>query len=185
MDLKDMGLKIKFLRQSKGLTQKELAEKIGTTWEMVSRYETGKSSPLGRIDKIAHALGTHISKILGENTLAEGDSTYTPNSLPLLNKDFNDIHKALEQCKIYYTAPNWIIEKYLQPFCIDASILEIQTTQIDPNGIIFAVQQKPSSQKDLVIIRSSDKDLIITTKNNVPSKAKILATAVAWEKRFK
>jgi len=41
---------IKLLREKKGMTQKELAEKIGVSQQNISRWETGEVIP--RIDKI-------------------------------------------------------------------------------------------------------------------------------------
>jgi transcriptional regulator with XRE-family HTH domain len=185
MDSKDIGLKIKYIRQSQGLTQKDLAEKIGTTWEMVSRYETGKSSPLGRIDKIADALNTNIAKLLADNIIAQEEASYTSNVIPLINKSFRDIHKVLKETKVYYNAPSWIMQKYLQPFCVDTSIIEIQTTQIGKNGILFAVQEKPEISNDIVIARQSSGNLIAATQQNLKTKQKPIATVIAWEKRFR
>lgn len=43
MDLKKyVGEKIKYLRESKGITQQELAKKLGTTRQSISRYESGE-----------------------------------------------------------------------------------------------------------------------------------------------
>jgi len=39
------GKKLKFLRESKGLTQEQLSEKLGMTQEFIARIETAKSNP--------------------------------------------------------------------------------------------------------------------------------------------
>ncbi len=185
MDLKDIGLKIKYLRKYEGLTQKQLAEKIGTTWEMISRYETGKSSPLGRIDKIAEALNVSIAKILTDNMVEDEDIPYSQNLIPLINTPFTDIHQALKETKLYYNAPQWITQKYLQPFGLDCKILDIQTTQLDKNGILFAVPEKPASDKDLVIVKSLPDKISVIIRQNIKSSQKPVATVIAWEKRFR
>jgi transcriptional regulator with XRE-family HTH domain len=185
MDLKAIGAKIKYLRQTQDLTQKELGEKIGTSWEMISRYETGKSSPLARIDRIAESLNTTIAKILTDNIISEEIESYSPNFIPFIDKKFTDINLALKETKKYYTAPNWIIQKYLQPFCIDTNILKLQTTQITKSGVLFAVQEKPLSKKDVVIVLNAKKLLTATTRQNSKTNQKMLATVIAWEKRFR
>lgn len=45
MDLKELGRKIKILRSEAGITQREMAEKIGTTAASLSAYENGTQNP--------------------------------------------------------------------------------------------------------------------------------------------
>ena len=45
MDLNKTGLFIAYRRKQKGLTQKDLSEKIGVTDKAVSRWETGRGFP--------------------------------------------------------------------------------------------------------------------------------------------
>lgn len=55
-------------RIEQGITQKELAEKVGTKQSNISRFESGNSNPsLGFIQKIASALGLELSISLKEN----------------------------------------------------------------------------------------------------------------------
>lgn len=185
MDLKDIGLRIKYLRQSLGLTQRELADKIGTTWEMVSRYETGKSSPMGRIDNIADALNVPIYKIIQSSTLEEEGASYSKNVVPLLTKSFDDLTKAINNSKSFYTAPDWITQKFLNPFAIEGDLLTVETNQIENNGICFAVQEQPKSDSDLVLALNQESKLIVTQQKNLKASAKPLATIIAWEKRLR
>jgi len=58
-------IKIKLLRHRKGMTQKELAEKIGVPQQSISRWETGEVIP--KIDKlklIAKVLGCTINDLI-------------------------------------------------------------------------------------------------------------------------
>ena len=49
------------MRIAKGLTQKELAELIGTKQSAISRLENGSSNPsIEFLSKIAHALGKEV-----------------------------------------------------------------------------------------------------------------------------
>ena len=69
----NIGTKIKEYRKSKGLTQKQLADKIGVAVNTISRYEIGERVPtLKIIYDIAEALSTDINNILDRDlTLAE------------------------------------------------------------------------------------------------------------------
>lgn len=52
-----IGLRIKELRKSKGLSQEELAEKAETSQNYLSRIECGKENPtLDMLIKLSHAL---------------------------------------------------------------------------------------------------------------------------------
>lgn len=54
------GKKVRELREIKGLTQEELANKIGVSLKTISRYESGESKPRYRkvYDKLAEVLDT-------------------------------------------------------------------------------------------------------------------------------
>ncbi len=53
------GERIKELRKEQGLTQQQLAEKVGVTYIQIGRYETGKSNASADVlQKVAGALGT-------------------------------------------------------------------------------------------------------------------------------
>lgn len=65
MDNKQIGLQIKKGRIDSGLTQQELGEKIGVTWEMISRYENGRTNPLTNLLDIAKHLNKPITFFFG------------------------------------------------------------------------------------------------------------------------
>jgi|GEM_PF-6868808 len=82
MDNIKIGCFISELRKEKGLTQKELAEKIGVTGKAVSKWETGKGLPdVSLWLALSEALGVNVSELLhGErieqqNFAAEADKT--------------------------------------------------------------------------------------------------------------
>ena len=53
-------------RKQLGLTQDEVADRVGTSKQMVSMYELGKRSPkVGMANKFAEALGTTLDELLG------------------------------------------------------------------------------------------------------------------------
>lgn len=66
MDTYITGSTIKTLREAKGLTQAELADKIGVTSKAVSKWETAKGLPdITLIQLLAAALDTSIIELMG------------------------------------------------------------------------------------------------------------------------
>lgn len=63
--MRDIGKNIKQLRQSKNMTQDELAEKLFVTRQTVSNYETGKSRPdIEMLTRIAETLETDPNSVI-------------------------------------------------------------------------------------------------------------------------
>jgi transcriptional regulator with XRE-family HTH domain len=64
------GENLEKIRKLKGITQKELAEKIGTTQRVISHYESKvKSPPLKYIILIADALQVSVDTLLGNKPI--------------------------------------------------------------------------------------------------------------------
>lgn len=60
-----MAAKIRKLREARGLTQGELAEKAGVTREYVARLEAGRYDPsLSTIERLAKALKVKPAELL-------------------------------------------------------------------------------------------------------------------------
>ncbi|MEA3356950.1 MAG: helix-turn-helix transcriptional regulator [Patescibacteria group bacterium] len=183
MDHKEIGMKIKHARQTMGLTQKELADQIGTTWEMISRYERGKSSAIKRMDLIAEVLKTPVHKFFMKPSFMDEVATSNKNLIPIISKTFTDIHDALAATKSYYSAPDWIVQQFLDPFAIDTEILTIKTTHIEKVGIIYAIRENPVSETDLVIFTQKEQ-LVVANNSTITASCNLIATIIAWEKRF-
>ena len=61
---------IRFWRERAGLSQRELAEKIGVRSDQMSRFETGDALPtLAQVEAIALALGCAPTSLYSENAL--------------------------------------------------------------------------------------------------------------------
>jgi transcriptional regulator with XRE-family HTH domain len=64
---RQIGEKIRKLRLTKGISQKELASHVGVTYQQIQNYEKGKSKiPVDRLIKIAEALEVSLDYFLKE-----------------------------------------------------------------------------------------------------------------------
>lgn len=64
------GTTIKNLRESKGLTQLQLADKIGVSSKTVSKWETGKGLPdISLVEPLSQALGVSIMELMSGETI--------------------------------------------------------------------------------------------------------------------
>jgi transcriptional regulator with XRE-family HTH domain len=69
-----IGARLAARRKELGLTQAELAEKLGIEKESVSRLETGVISPsLGRLSTLAEALDFSMDNLLRDTSIHPGD----------------------------------------------------------------------------------------------------------------
>lgn len=77
-----IGEKIKALRKTRGLTQEQLAEKLGVQRATISNYEIGRRSPhLKELEKIASILGV---------------------SLEYFGVETNEVHDLIARAKIIF-----------------------------------------------------------------------------------
>jgi len=94
---KKIGLKIKQIREGWGLTQIELAEKIGISFQQIQKYEKGLTRiSVTRLQQISEAFRINIMTFFEEGEkafkLSDVALKYTPGedrieSFPLLNKE--------------------------------------------------------------------------------------------------
>ena len=69
-----IGEKIRDTRISKGLTQKQLAEKLNTSQQNLAQYENGKRKPkLETLQRIADALDTAVLNLLTKEYILQGN----------------------------------------------------------------------------------------------------------------
>lgn len=78
----NVGKRIKALRKTRGLTQEQLAEKLGVQRATISNYEIGRRSPhLKELEKIAGVLGV---------------------SLDYFGVDTNEVHDLIARAKMIF-----------------------------------------------------------------------------------
>ena len=109
--------KIKKIRQFRGLTQKEVAQKMGVSVQCYSQYETGKRTPTRKtLDKIAEALGCESSEIADDLVSRDAQNTHvtddtTTSGIDMLFRDLNTNgqRKAIEYITMLLNEPRYSI----------------------------------------------------------------------------
>jgi len=87
----EIGKVIRQQRTKLGISQQALAKKVGVTWEMISRYERGRSSALQKIFELAEALEIDVSRFFSDGRMTfpnfhDGSSEYvTSRFIPILS----------------------------------------------------------------------------------------------------
>jgi transcriptional regulator with XRE-family HTH domain len=57
----ELGRRLRDLREAYGLTQRQLAERVGTTQSVIARLEAGGTKPsLSTLERVASALGAVV-----------------------------------------------------------------------------------------------------------------------------
>lgn len=184
MNIKSIGEHIRIYRQKASLTQQELGRLVGVSWEMISRYERGISSPLGRIDALSKALNVDPLELLQKpyktNFLKEGGASRIPifSTVPV-GYDFLAAPKHY-----YYSAPDWVTRIDPDVFLIEASAVKIDTIQLKSSGPIYISPSSEPGTEDTVLFFSNNQ-AVIDILTRVPENTKIVGVVLAQELRFK
>lgn len=77
MNLEKIGKFIALNRKNKGLTQEQLAEKLGVTNKTISRWETGKYMPdLSLLKPLSEELGITLNELLSGEKIEKDNIIY-------------------------------------------------------------------------------------------------------------
>lgn len=99
MDLDKIGKFIALNRKNKGLTQEQLAEKLGVTNKTISRWETGKYMPdLSLLKPLSEELGITLNELLSgekikEEKIVENTERNILNTIDYSSKKVENEHK--------------------------------------------------------------------------------------------
>jgi len=141
----NIGSRIRVFRKKRGLSQQELARKVGVTWEMISRYERGKSSALQKISELARALDiSHLSLLGGEDdssVVRDARAAHITSSfIPLIESISSDSQELLAKVnsvsvgrKIY---GNSISRRLFAVKLGEQSKIRINLSSILPKGML-------------------------------------------------
>lgn len=114
----ELGLKIQKLRQRTGLSQRELADKLGIAAGTLQQYELGKREPkLEMINKISTELGVTVAQLIDESLKIENgeycsttpadfycqicDWSFDPKNEYAVREHFEHHRKYLDAVKIF------------------------------------------------------------------------------------
>jgi len=197
MDDAKIGIQIKKARAEAQLTQADLGKKIGVTWEMVSRYENGKSSPRKNLDKIADVLGKPIQYFFGVEEVPIQDEIKKLTNLLIkkstdLQRGSNiplietltgfTINKALDLTNQTYSCPAWIFSKFKKVFALRLDDIESEILSIGSGDIGFFSIDKKAEVGNYILIKKGDGFKI--RKHSKSNKDRVHALLLAIEKRY-
>ncbi|WKZ31486.1 MAG: helix-turn-helix transcriptional regulator [Candidatus Dojkabacteria bacterium] len=181
MNYKLIGEQIRKYRKRLGLTQQQLGKEIGVSWEMISRYERGASSPLAKINKLAEALSVGPVDLLTEVQSSVREGTLS-SQIPL----FTTIPRGFDfsnKVGYYYSAPEWIIQTDKEAFAIDPTIVEAKNVQISGNGPLFISPTSQPTEGDLVVYKDGSK-LVVDKFSGTIESSTVVGIVLAQERRF-
>lgn len=169
-----IGENIKIYRERQNLTQQQLADRIGKTWEMISRYERGVSSPLNQLESLAKALNTTPADLL--NDITDGNIKKNFSRVPLFTTIPNDFVFIKSNTYIYYNAPDWILSVDSEAFAVDMGIID------KSKGIVYISPNSEININDMILIRE---DNVLKIENLKTFKGlNMLGKVLAQEVRY-
>jgi transcriptional regulator with XRE-family HTH domain len=197
MQNKKIGLQIKKARTEAQLTQGKLGKKIGVTWEMISRYENGKSSARKNIEKIAEILGKPIQYFFGVEEAPISDEIQ--RLAELLEKKGSELQKAAEVPFIEslegftlakaltltnqrYTCPAWIYSKFKKVFAYKLDEVQSDVVSVGVGDVGFFSQSAKVRLSDYVLVKDEGSFRIVKFSKSLSKK--IYAVLLAVEKRY-
>lgn len=152
----DIGENIREIRKLKGMTQKELGNKLGISQSAINQFENNKTDPkLQTIEKLAIALEISMYDIL-----KIGAEYYQPTGV---NLDINIIKNALHSHEAFAETP-------LDKVTVTAlkELLEYKETGLTPQQLNNKFNNKKvslSDLKDFLGIMGYDYEIIIKKRS--------------------
>lgn len=182
MKYNSIGKQIKQYRSLNNLTQQQLADKIGVTWEMISRYERGTSSAMQKIEQLAKALKIHPAELLKDKTqpLSKSYIITEENVLPMFFQRPEGDKFNRENTQYSQNAPDWIIKIDRNCFVIDPVILSDMNTRITKAGPIYIspfTEHKPGC----LVLADIKGKLVIQSVEQVGRSNKIFGVVICQE----
>ncbi len=165
-----IGRKIQYYRQEQKLTQQQLADRIGVTWEMISRYERDINQPFQKLNEISNALNVSINELLKEKENSEQEGY----DIPLFTKVPEDLKFSIENTSFFYSCPKWMYKKDSDVFAIDGNLVD------GVNSVYYVSPNTYPFRKHFVLCLKENKLVFDSFKNQ-----KILIGVVfAKEEKF-
>lgn len=136
------------------MTQNQLADKIGITWEMISRYERGASSPFERVKALAEALSVDPLELLQDYYKSNNIAEKILNNIPLFTSSSK---KFTEQDTQYvHNAPLWVTKKDRYAFAMDMSAVKSESLKIQGKGLLYISPNTTPEKNSLVLSKDGE-----------------------------
>ena len=171
----DLGKRIKFYRNKKGLTQAKLADLAHVSNGLIGQIETGKAYPsIPSLKSIAEALGVTISKLLEDETITITDAgTIDLDNLQNLQLRHNyRLLSASEKEKLQEIINNALALKeegasYLPVVRNDFELNEEKLLKT-VEQVVQSVLDKRMGEHDRKVLREKSFQVVRTSKNPSP-----------------
>lgn len=171
-----IGKKIKLARKAISLTQRDLANKLGISWEMISRYENGKSNPLAHIAEIAYHLSQSPDYFFRSDLV---DSNADKNKIPFFYSNIGNWVDNIARFDTIYMVPDWTAKRFTDLFALKLGGITCRYFQISANDIgIFTL----TTQGENIKYSLSSHDIVRT--KTTENDSNILPGLVYIERRF-
>lgn len=167
---KKIGIKLKQARLESGLSQEQVGAKLGVTWEMISRYENGRTSPLKHLETLTEIYKKPINFFLGTEDSAK--ESFSIDKLVQKLKDegigFNAANKNVIKLITKFSGRG--IERDLMQ---SESFYEVSTNLTDNYPNAFALKITPDIQNQ-VQAELKEGDIAIFTPGNTAINDEII-----------
>jgi transcriptional regulator with XRE-family HTH domain len=191
-----IGLQIKKARVEANMTQTELGKFLGVTWEMISRYENGKSSSRKNLEQISDALKKPIQyffgveeaplrdevKRLADLINKKGGELLNAHDIPFINQiGKNTLLKALKTTEKKYKVPQWIRTRFDKVFALKLTGIKSEDVDISRGDVGYFTQEHVSKKGKYVLVRKG-KGYVVKKYSKVVRH--FAATLIAIERKY-
>ena len=174
-----IGENIRIYRERANLTQQQLADRIGISWEMVSRYERNENKPHQKLDEISEALNVSKSQLLEKHIPEKYNNM--EYKVPLFLQLPKSNRFIPNQTNYYYVCPEWIYKRDRKCIAIDTSLIDSDYDHFQKDGVVYISTELEPKRNDLILIKDSSK---LLTKKYQTKHTNILGKVLAQEIRY-
>lgn len=103
--------RIKFYRKEKGLTQKDLGQRINKSAQVISNWERGYTVSINQEDilNLSNAFGVPVNKLVDENSSVF--ETPVQDISPHTKRDMNDLAKFLNKTEVLFDGDTYSLSE--------------------------------------------------------------------------
>ncbi|OGC35900.1 hypothetical protein A2436_02985 [candidate division WS6 bacterium RIFOXYC1_FULL_33_9] len=175
-----IGENIRIYRERAKFTQQQLADKVGVSWEMISRYERNQNSPFKKLHLLANALS------ISQSLLMERHVPTTYNSIPSRIPLFMHIPVSgkfyLHLTNYFYNCPEWMVKRDEKCFAIESSLVQSESQQFLLDGVLFISSNVPLNKGDYVLIKQDEGLHVLQYENQ--NTINVVGKVIAKETRY-